>query len=623
MTMKPFHGFGLAVIIVAVIAACGSSGKDPSSGNGPSPCTAGNGQNTNGKCGGSSVPTPPPTATPAAAPLHVPNVSFVGQYLAGLDGGVTQTQIQTNLTIAEGALTSSAGSAGGRAISASDNCVHTCGMLYFDFFRPNNTFAPAMAADGAYSECGGPTASWFLHAKLGNQCDQGQRVGTNGIGNVQPFVDNFSNLATATWWRSCFDGTASEGACNGFSPTPGPTSSTGDTNGGRTYNSGDIILSDTSATAQGNIISAPAPIATTFEIAADPVMQGLLQTWIPLAAKHINNSVYNIWMNGASRGANSNQSASKAHTCASSIVNSSGWAQDCLVLVNIAPAVTCGIYEFWGQAGGGGGNVRFNDALVVFAVNSAASIIANGKCVAEISEYESQTFNPAHPILGTAPSTMMLYYASYLLTYNPLNPTAEYSWLDVEDHDPTQSSPLLSSWPIQQIVPTGNVAIPVTAYNQNAGLGGGIGGSGCQPDPGVAGAHTESDTGGIISYLIPGSCGTSVTGSSGNSGFPFKAGSYGNANSACAVATVSIGACAWFFNLTNASFVIPCSEITALGTALGKTWGIGTFTHQVDLGTGATTLKDVVSGGSLTYNVLAYTCGTTPLPSDTGIIVTP
>jgi hypothetical protein len=581
--MRPLLLLTCALLLAVLVnlADCGAS-TPYCTGTGASRTCSGNGQ------GGGGTPSIAPSTGPATL-LHAPNVSYVGQYLAGLTGGVTQTQIQANVSVAEGAVTSTV--AGGRALSTTDACVHTCALLYFDFMRVLG-FDPVMEDPGnspAFSEC---FSAWFLHT---GSCTVANRVGPNP--GASPYITNFANPDTSTLWKQCFTAqvnaaNANKGLCNGTSP-----GAAGDSGIGRNYDNGDIIFSDTSSYTMNNLTQ---QVSSTLEIGADPALENALKTWIPAAARHANGSVYKIWINGVSRGANNGQDPSTAHSCHFVAL------ADCQKLVGLAPNITCGVYEFWGQAGGGA-NIRFSDALVPFAVNSATNLIASGNCIAELSEVESQNFNgcpcPPGVVVETTPGRLLVYYDSYLLTYRPTSPYSEYSWLDVEDHEKGQSSTHLSSWPVQTLLPHGNMAIPITAYNQI----GGNGGAGCPP---------EDNVGGIIPYLVPGSCGTTVTGG-------MTAGTYGNASSDCTVAGVSIGPCAWFFNLTNADFAVPTSFITTLGTDLSLTWNATTFQHQVDVGQGTATLADMVSGGTMTYNVLGYTSGTTVVPSDSGIIITP
>lgn len=492
------------------------------------------------------------SASPAAILKHVPNASYVGNDIAGTDGGVKQAQIRANVSYA---MNAAVGNGAGRSVSVGDHCVTVCAINYFDFMRPNAAATPQFGYVMLSDPLANPDAAthaWLLH--LGSPPPMPSNRASPGT-NI--YVDNFKEPQTATWWRLCFDGEVSAAdthsvTCNGLSPTPGPTSSTGDQGGNQSYDAGDIVFSDTSSIGIANLTNSLDN--TSQEISSDSDLLSAESTWFPVALEHRNGSIYPVWINGVSRGANNSITA--GHGSCDLVLRA-----DCLMLGGL-PNVIAGDFEFFGQSGNPG-SIVYNDSLLPFAVNSAANILSAGQSIVELEEYESGTF-PTNPPIGTYANTMLSYYASYLLTWQPNNPAAEISWLDVDLHDPSQNSKHLSSWPIQTLVPYGTVAISITPYSPGGG-----------PTFGIDGCVTgETDSGGIIPYLVPGSCGVAFDGVT-------KAGVYANASSACAVAGSPIGPCAWFVNITNASYTIPCSIIASLGRDLGLTL---TFGHWIGIG---------------------------------------
>jgi hypothetical protein len=563
--------------------------------------------------GGGCCSDPVPNLT------HVPNGSYVGLYLAGTDGGVTQTEIRANVSIA---MNGAVGFGAGRSISACDHGVSCLAMSYFDFFRPATDpvhglqFADVMISDPSFPMESSPHP-WFFHFGSPPPLVSNRTMPTPNTYNT-----NLCCVNTSEFWRTCITGTVDSGnikndICNGLSPVPGPTSSTGDMGGGQSYDWGDIVFSDNSAVDLGYITGGAPGTTVTQEIPDDTTLLRDLHLWMSATMKHVvSASPYPVYVNGTSRGINNQENAGLG-SC--EFIPSA----NCQTLVEL-PNVAYGGFEFYGQSLDSTG-LKFNGSFFPFSVNSATDVIGAGASISELEEYENATFT-SHQQLGTSANSMLAYYAAYLLTYNPLKPTDEISWLDVEHHENNQTSAHLSSWPVQTLVPYGAIAIPISNYEQ-PGL---IGLAGC--------TASNTDSGGIIPYLIPSSCGHSTIGGK-------NVGVYANASSACSVAGTAIGPCAWFLNITNSDYTIQCSEIMALGSALSLSWGLSTFAHWVGIGqipnftsvtgTASGVLGDVIpaaqggGGGSMTTNDTShatFTCGSSSvgvMAADSGAIIVP
>jgi len=581
------------VMVFALMGGCGSSPY--CTGNGASTACSGNGQ------GGG------PQSSSAPIALHnVPNVSYVGAYLAGTTGSVTQAQIRANVYIA---LNGSVGQGAGRNISVCDPQPTSClAFSYIDIMRPDafslSGLGTAMQDDSGFQEgCsggGGTGVSWFLHASCGPP------VRTTTATNV--FNTNFANLATAAWTKLCLTAqinaiTNPRGATTCNSQSVGRV---GDSNIGDTLDHGDGVFSDTPAIDIQNLTGS----ASVVEIANDNALQIFQAAWYPVAFQHSTGQAYSVWTNGTDRGANKGELSTNAHSC--------HYVQfaDCLILVGYTPTVYGG-FEFFCQ-NIVSSKLAFAAEYCPFGVNSATNVISAGKSFIPASESECYPGGCGSDPAGTVETTanhMMLYYAMYLLTYQPSAPYSEIESLDVERHvttgGNTNNSNNLASWPVQTVVPNGRMAIGITNYVQ-----GGAGYAGCP-------APDTNNSGGIIPYLVPSSCGKgddTVT----------DLGVYGNASSDCRVALVDIGPCAWYANPTNATYNTSlCLNIAALGTDLSLVWGASTFQHQVDIGQVAATLGDVIpsgqggGGGTITYNVQSFACATPQIPSDGAIIITP
>jgi hypothetical protein len=574
-------------ILAAVLALqfCG----DNTSGGGGQPCTPGNGPANSANC---PTPTPPPTNTPVAAPplVHVPNFSDVGQFIAGSSGNVTNPQIQANVTIAFGQTQT----APDRAVLVCDHGVHCSAASYFDFMRLD-TSSPigqghAFLNDPGYSETN--PHPWLLHQGT-------QTVGGRTSPKTNLFNTNFGEPQTSAWWLLCFQG--HQVSCSG---TVG---------GSDTFNDGDYIYSDTSHGQLCNLIYAnPAGLcpASTIELANDAAYQAALLTWFPAAGVHSNLSPYLFILNGFSTG------ESKTENGQASCV----YTDTCLAM--LAPTnVYGGDIEFCGQnqlSIGGKLRLVYKPSFFPFCVNSATNIIWFGKTAFETEEYEAATYTCPGNQIGANPATMMAYEGVYLLTYNPVNPTSEYSKLQVQCHATGQTSNHLNSWPVQQIVPTGSVAIAVTPYAQSGGGGPYFGLAGCTPG--------QNDSGGIQVYLVSAA-------SCGNAGDGTNVGVYSNAFSNCNLAGSAMpnpGPCAVFVNLTqNAYNTSLCANVTALGADLSLTWSSATFGHQVDIGQVSATFGDVIpsgqggGGGTITTNSVTWACGSPNIPANSAVIATP
>ena len=641
---------------MGVIAACGS-GKDPNSGGGPSPCMAGNGQNMGNRCGGSpgtAAPTPPPTSTPGPAQIHAPDITYIGNALGGSSTYVTQALIQQWATIA---MDPAVGAGAGRAVNVSDHGVHTLSEKYFDWNRPaigGNNYGAWITADPGFLE-GVVATNTLLHKGL--PTNSLNRTGTNF------YNTNFANAATEAQWKGCITGTASASSnsptCNATSPP------TGDSQSGLSLDSNDIAFGDTDSVTIATLTQNTPPPTTTAEIGSDALLLADMQAWYPLTFLHANGTTpYKVMLNGANRGINQ-----KTNNGTGSCGTSAQGRNNCTDLCSLATVVQWCVLEFFGQALPDGSHEQFTGGLFPGYVNSATAVLATGRSVVELEEYEScypgqgaqcsngTGFNPKAIIIGTTPNRMLAYYVAYLLTYNPANPGSTISMLDLDGHNccsdpstvptpmPTENANRMSIWPVQSVVPATNPAIGVTTYNAgnatapvNPGVGICTQGVNCYGIDGCLNGTDptgESDSGGIIPYLVPLSCGTANSGSA-----TLKIGVYANAWAHCTVSGVDIGACMGVLNLTNANFTIPCSLVGSLGTLLGNNWALlpaVIFNHQIDIGQGSTgaVFADVIpvdtsgisgnGGGTLTYNSMTFQCGigSGVVGPDSGLIATP
>jgi hypothetical protein len=231
----------------------------------------------------------------------------------------------------------------------------------------------------------------------------------------------------------------------------------------------------------------------------------------------------------------------------------------------------------------------FSGNLFPWHINSATDVLAANGTVYELTEPDPNVIG-GNSNTQTNPNDMLAYYAAFLLTYNPKKPFAENDWMDVDNHVAGTASNLLAAFPIQFLVPYGNIAIPITAYapgNGTAPIDPGVGVctqtvncfgiDGCLNGTNPTG---ESDTGGIIPYLVVGSCGTHGT---------LNIGVYANASNLCSVNLVANGPCIYGINLSNQNKTIACASILTLATDLGVTWtatgaGGDTFNHWVGIG---------------------------------------
>lgn len=542
--------YALLAIFVAALWYAGCGATNPT-------CTGTGSSNTtkcsgNGQGGAGQQPSPLPSSAPSPI-AHVPDVSYVGFLIAGQSGTVNHSLICSSLSIAMGG---NVGNGPGRQLSVID-CPNTQGMNYFDFMRPNiNGNAPgaAMVADSNYSEC---SQAWFLHKPT---CTVGNR--TNPVGTAGNL--NFLNTTfTAPWWKRCFDGTATGSiaptTCNGTSPL-GP----GDTTG-HTFDGGQIIFADTSSTTIAAVTQGATP---TVEIGNDPAFINAVKAWTPLAAQHANGQAYGINWNGLTR-ATSTDPLSGQGACPFVIDHGSPYS--CLDLMGL-PNTVGGTLEFAFQ--NPGPPPFFSGNLFPWHINSATDVIAAGGTVYELSEPDPVNF-PGTGNQQASPNGLLAYYAGFLLTFNPKKPTAEYDWLDVDDHASGNSSNNLAVFPVQFLVPYGNIAIPITAYAPGAGPTFGIDGCANGTDP-----SGETDSGGIIPYLIVGSCGTHGA---------LNIGAYANASNLCSNNLTPIGPCIYGVNLSNQNYTVTCASILALAAKLGVAWvatgaGGDTFTHWVGIG---------------------------------------
>jgi hypothetical protein len=201
---------------------------------------------------------------------------------------------------------------------------------------------------------------------------------------------------------------------------------------------------------------------------------------------------------------------------------------------------------------------------------------------------------------------MSVVYGTYLLTYNPSCQTCILNFMDYDEHDSGNNSNGFEAYPLQQLVPYGQVAIPMVAFQQ--GSSNPLGLAGC-----VAG---QTDTGGLASFLVSGTCVSQVS---------ISMGVYMQANSACGVSTVPIGPCVIFVNLTGAAYNSNlCGAIGTLGTDLGLIWN-NTTQHQATYGTlnnnNGPESNDTVNGGTLGTSA-AFNCMAPNIPSDSAIFPT-
>lgn len=597
----------LLAVIIAVLAATPTCGSNPQcTGTGSAPGCSGNGSN------GGQGPTPAPSALILT---HIPNVSPVGAYIAGTGGTVTQAQIRANISIA---LNEGVGNGAGRAISVCDPQPTTCqGGTYTDISRADASTAAglgtAMLADPNYTEGCGTANAWLLHSS----CGPAVRITPLSCGSPPNCVynNNFSSSATAAWFKQCITGTVSglntsAATCNTKSPSGG----SGDTGGNQSLDKGDIIFYDTPAISMINLTKNNG--SSSQEIGVDPALYNAEQTWFTAANQHASGQTYKVWVNGNDRDANKSTSAGSGHSCHYTPNGTVGGAasSDCLALDSLS-GVQYGGFEFFCQNTVSSHN-QFAAEYCPFGINSATNVISAGKVWIPTSECEyavNTGCNNGSAVNVTA-AHMMLYDAAFLLTYNPSANQSEFSSMDFDPHSSSaqsNASGFLDSWPVQTIVPTGTVGIPITNYVQG---GAGYAGCGTADNPPEA-----SNSGGIIPYLVSGSCGygdDTVT----------PVGVYCNGNTAFSVAGgANVGAIEYCINLTNATYNSSlCARI------LSDTGG-AVLVHQVDIGQlGGTNcsgiacvLGDVLNGGTMSTQTASFACATPALPSDSGAIYTP
>jgi hypothetical protein len=618
--------YALLAVLLAVMVYAGCGASNPTcTGNGATTGCSGNGQ-------GGGNPGPAPSGA-VYIPKHIFDISYVGSFLAGVNGTVTQAQIQANVSIGHGARV---GLGADRSVSSCNHALSNwdtgCqASVYFDLARADAStsggFGSAMLAQGGasapYSEGVLPVsapAAWFLHTAL-PQAPTTRATPLDCTGNFPNCVysTNFANTLTAQWMALCAQGqvvnnslnTTTTGPCNGQSP-----SGTGDTGGGQTYDAADVIFFDTFST---SMVGMTKGLTTTSEIGADPALANAQAAWFPIAFKHKNGGVFNVNVNGLARVSGQTM---KAENGIGACHYNTG-SDDCYIMLGFSP-VTGGTQEFFCQNSTQGWKSEF----CAWYINSATQAIGLGKQVWQLSEYDSTHSagcgTTCTAQVGETANHILALYVASLLTYQPSKPTAEAVWLDVDKHCTNQNcsdgsgpeaSNHLSAWPIENLVPYGSMAIGMTPYvcggsNCTTTPTGGIGLAGCTP--------SENDSGGIIPYLVPGTCGNADDGVE-------NVGVYCNATDHMGNAGVALGAAVFCLNLTNAAVTIPTSEITALGALLpgAPVWGVGTFTHQVDIGQSAATLQDNLNGGTMTVATLGFTSGMTQIASDSGMIITP
>jgi hypothetical protein len=594
------------LLLIPVFAAL--SVAEPGTNNGSYPCSTDNGEYVvNPSCGSH---TPPPTTAPLVL-NHVPNASYLGQYLAGGTGTVTQAQIRSNLSYAIGGLV---GFGADRATAVGDQCLNTCAGSYWDFMRPDAsaTSAPGtvILSDPGYNEgCGSGTA-WFYHSSCSPV--------TRATPRASVYVNNFGNAAEIAWWRNCFDATGDANQAQLCNTNASSKAAGGDSGPTRTYNDNDFMMSDTSAVLVAALTQSGSCMV---EACSDSALQSQQTNFFNLAPLHANGSPIPVWVNGVNRGVTKSPTTNKG-SCATA-------TQSCLTLIEL-PNVSCGIYEFFGENQVTGAKLTYQGEFMPWSVNSATAVIADGRCIVELIEFESSSFDQHTTMLGTSQEHMLSWICAFLLTYNPQNPGQQISWLDVESHLLSDSKNRLPSWPAQTVTPAGAVAIQVTPYSPGTGVTGGFtnhfGIDGCLNQTGPSG---ETDSGGIISYFMLGSCAKADDGST-------WIGTYGNASTSCPIGGVAIGPCMYFTNPSAKPYVVPCSEITRIGLLFSpiRLWTSLTFTHHVNIGQDpGATFNDVLpsdgtgGGGTLTYNDTTnspFLCGDPVqgvVPADGGLII--
>jgi hypothetical protein len=493
--------------------------------------------------------------------LHTTTYAYDGHFLNGAESTAT---VQRWLNYAEGAGQKTPD----KAVGDGDHCLNTCSVFYADFARMDTTQDPAkdFLAETGFVDCsaGGHFAAddWVLHTTA-LPCGPSTRTSPS----PSQLNGNYGNLTgIGAKFLAYIQGNYS-----------GLTGCCLDSR----WNLHDYIFQDTTST---DLYHDTQCCLQTMEYSSDtPFLSAF--TAFQTSLVHVNGihfhngDPYLSFPNGFADGQTANENGDV--TC-----------EFCMQDFG-STHVAGGVCEFCMQ-NGTEGNRSMYPLFVPYTVNVASDVIGAGHQFINLNEYNGgEGYKPpskgGHDIVGASVDDRYLLYSTYMLYYQPSDTQKAILWEDFEDH--ASNSAYNGVFPEQALVGYGTPAIALLTYVPAIN---GIGLAGCTP--------SEGDSGGIIPYLIPGTC---VHGNYngtmhwlGMYGQIYPTGSYPSGD----IKTgnpASIGSIAFVVNLTTTAQTVPCTWFINNG------YTNTTFNHEITI---APTGGDVLHGGALDFTSTAFEC---------------